>query len=334
VRRLHIARAAAFRALRADAALVASSPLAACEDGTVVARYLDALRLLPLEEMASRAAAPVTALCLCEPPTQAAATCVAGTASAAAPAVTAPVGGSALSHIADLAASRTPYACRYARVAVLGDASYPSDADARAAVAEAVGRALAAAGYLVISGGLGGAMEAASRGAAAALASGAASSSASRSCGLDIWVRGPPPQGPVGILPGPDHAANPFVAAALHTGIGHARNAIVATTADAVVIVGGGAGTMAEAAAAWTAGRLLVAMEGTGGTADLLAGRRLDRRRRLHGDGARAIPLEEDVVHAASSVSHALAIIVERVHWHRLESLRRAGAAQSPVAPW
>ena len=150
--------------------------------------------------------------------------------------------------------------------------------------------------------------------------------------GLEIWARGTPPSGPLGILPGPDHPANPYVGAPVHTGIGHARNSIVATTADAVVIVGGGAGTMAEAAAAWTAGRLLVAIAGTGGTADLLAGRRLDSRRRLHGVGAYAVPTDEDVVFAARDAAHALAIIDERVHWYRLESLRRANAAPSAVA--
>jgi predicted Rossmann-fold nucleotide-binding protein len=229
-----------------------------------------------------------------------------------------------------------PYACRHPRVAVLGNASYDSSPAslAAAAAAEAAGYALAAAGYLVVSGGLGGAMEACSRGAARAasvLSSGVVPPPVS--CGsLTVWARAPPALGALGVLPGADQPPNPFVAAAVHTGIGHARNSIVAATADAAIIVGGGAGTMAEAAAAWTSGRLLVAISGTGGAADLLAGRRLDERRRLHGAGARAIPLEQDIVHSARDAAHAVALINERLHWHRAESLRRAAAAPGVAA--
>ena len=51
----------------------------------------------------------------------------------------------------------------------------------------------------------------------------------------------------VGILPGRDREdANGWVVLALPTGLGEARNALVARAADAVVAIGGGWGTLSE----------------------------------------------------------------------------------------
>jgi hypothetical protein len=107
-------------------------------------------------------------------------------------------------------------------VAVIG----ASECDAAlAAVARRVGAALARAGFTVVTGGLGGVMEAASEGA--------------RSAGGLV----------VGVLPGHDpRDANPFVDVAIATGIGDARNAILANTAAAFVAVGGAYGTLSEIA--------------------------------------------------------------------------------------
>ena len=99
------------------------------------------------------------------------------------------------------------------------------------AVAEEVGAAVAAARCGLVCGGLGGVMEAACRGAR------------SRD-GLTV-----------GLLPGLDRdAANGWVLAALPTGLGEARNALVVRAADAVVAVGGGWGTLSEIALALKAG--------------------------------------------------------------------------------
>ena len=95
------------------------------------------------------------------------------------------------------------------------------------ATAEEVGRRLAKAGATVVCGGLGGVMEAVCRGASQA--------------------RGRT----VAILPGPDRgAANAFVDLAIATGLGEARNALVARAGDAMIAVGGGYGTLAEVALA------------------------------------------------------------------------------------
>jgi uncharacterized protein (TIGR00725 family) len=93
--------------------------------------------------------------------------------------------------------------------------------------AEALGRALAEAGCVLVCGGLGGVMNAAARGAQTA-------------GGVSI-----------GILPGDDRdEASRYLTVAVATGFGEARNAIVARSSDAVIAVGGEFGTLSEIALA------------------------------------------------------------------------------------
>lgn len=106
-----------------------------------------------------------------------------------------------------------------------------------ASVAEDVGERLAGAGYVLATGGLGGVMEAASRGA-------------SRAGGLVL-----------GILPGDQaEAANRWVDVPVVTGMGEARNAILVQTAAAFVAVGGSYGTLSEIAFALRRGRPVVSL--------------------------------------------------------------------------
>lgn len=101
--------------------------------------------------------------------------------------------------------------------------------------AEEVGRRLAEAGAVVVCGGLGGVMDAAARGAAAA--GGAV----------------------VGILPGEDRlGASDHLTVAIPTGMGEARNAIIARAADAVIAIGGEWGTLSEIALARKMGKQVV----------------------------------------------------------------------------
>lgn len=98
-------------------------------------------------------------------------------------------------------------------------------------LAEAVGREIARQGAAVVCGGLDGIMEAACKGAAGA-------------GGLTI-----------GILPGEHReTANPYVKIPVVTGMGYARNAIVAKSGQAVIAIGGGYGTLSEIAYARQAG--------------------------------------------------------------------------------
>jgi uncharacterized protein (TIGR00725 family) len=90
-----------------------------------------------------------------------------------------------------------------------------------------LGRGIAQRHAVLICGGLTGVMEHAARGAQAA-------------GGLTI-----------GVLPGDDpNDANAYIDIAIATGLGHARNAILARTADGVVALGGGLGTLSEIALA------------------------------------------------------------------------------------
>ncbi len=106
------------------------------------------------------------------------------------------------------------------------------------ALAEVVGRALAREGAVLVCGGLGGVMAAAARGAAAA-------------GGLTI-----------GLLPGTEAAAaNPYIRVALPTGLGEARNTLVARAAGAVIAIGGEWGTLSEVAFACKVGVPVVLLQ-------------------------------------------------------------------------
>jgi uncharacterized protein (TIGR00725 family) len=130
--------------------------------------------------------------------------------------------------------------------------------------AEEVGRGLAAAGAVVVTGGLGGVMEAASRGAAS-------------SGGLVV-----------GVLPGVDRAAaNRWVGVALPTGLGEGRNLVVVRSADVVVAVGGEWGTLSEIALALKAGTPVVGL----GTWELVRGGRRDDSITVANDPADAVRL-------------------------------------------
>jgi len=119
-----------------------------------------------------------------------------------------------------------------------------------------VGRAVAEEGGVVVCGGLGGVMEEASKGA---LEAGGHS---------------------VGIIPSADSAqASRYCDFVVATGLGRSRNFLVAYSGDAMVVVGGGAGTLIEAAAAYQAGKPIAAVKGTGGVADAWAGKYIDERR-------------------------------------------------------
>jgi uncharacterized protein (TIGR00725 family) len=123
-------------------------------------------------------------------------------------------------------------AARYVAVVGAGKAEPPE-----LATAAAVGRALAEAGAVVVTGGLGGVMEAASRGAKAAGGT------------------------TVGILPGSDRsAANAWVDVALTTGLGEARNALVVRAADALIAVAGEYGTLSEIAFGLNAGKPVIGL--------------------------------------------------------------------------
>jgi uncharacterized protein (TIGR00725 family) len=127
---------------------------------------------------------------------------------------------------------------RQPHIAVIGDGD-PRGPEAHRILeaAEEVGQLLARGGAVVITGGMGGVMRAASRGAQAGGGT------------------------TIGILPGADAGeANEFVSIPIPTGLGVIRNMVVVTAADAVVAVGGKHGTLSEIGLALRMGRHVVGL--------------------------------------------------------------------------
>ncbi|RQM27278.1 hypothetical protein B5M09_008502 [Aphanomyces astaci] len=152
------------------------------------------------------------------------------------------------------------------------------------AVLMALGQALVDAGYTVLCGGLGGAMLAVARGAHASTE----------------WQEGRV----VGLVPGTDRRqANSFIDMPIATGLGIARNCLVAQ-ADAMVCVGGGSGTLSEMALAWSAGRLVIGMESASGVTPQFVGKPLDGRRRYP---AEVVP--HDQVYRAKDVDQVIQLL-------------------------
>ena len=144
-------------------------------------------------------------------------------------------------------------------------------------LAEKVGEMLGRLGCTVITGGGQGIMLAVSRGAR-------------RSGALTV-----------GILPGTDMAwGNDELDVVIPSGIGYARNLTNVLAADVVIAIGGASGTLNEMAFAWMHHKPLIALAGTGGWAEKLAGQRIDERR-------------ADVVQRAESLEQLESIVRERL---------------------
>ena len=121
-------------------------------------------------------------------------------------------------------------------IAIVG----PNDADDESCrIAREAGALVAQHGDVVVSGGLGGVMAAASRGA--------------RDAGGQVLA----------LLPGDDpQAANEAVEIAVATGLGELRNALIVRAADALIAVGGSWGTLSEIALARRTGVPVVCVRG------------------------------------------------------------------------
>jgi hypothetical protein len=107
-----------------------------------------------------------------------------------------------------------------------------------AALAREVGREVARRGAVLLCGGLGGVMAAAAQGA-------------SEAGGVSL-----------GILPDADRRrANPYLTYSIATNLGHARNLLIAHSAEALIAVDGDYGTISEAAIALKLGKPVVALK-------------------------------------------------------------------------
>ncbi|QQE13352.1 TIGR00725 family protein [Planctomycetota bacterium] len=170
------------------------------------------------------------------------------------------------------------------KISVIGDGDVEQDTS-QYILAYELGKKLVDHGYYVVSGGRGGVMEAVSKGA---------HNSEQYECGCVI-----------GYLMGHDASeANEWVDVGVPTGLGHMRNAIVAQS-DAVIAVGGSAGTLSEICFAWIFGRLVIAIEGEG-WAGRLAGQCLDERVRY-----RDIP--DDCIYRAKNAEEVIQLLNEHL---------------------
>ncbi|MFQ6106416.1 MAG: TIGR00725 family protein [Thermoplasmata archaeon] len=104
-------------------------------------------------------------------------------------------------------------------------------------LAREVGRRIAEGGANLICGGHGGVMEMACKGA-------------KEGNGLTV-----------GVLPASDpDDANPYVDVAIPTGLGYARNAVIAVASDVLIAIGGKYGTLSEIAHALNLGKKVVGL--------------------------------------------------------------------------
>lgn len=165
-------------------------------------------------------------------------------------------------------------------IAVIGNARL-EQTDRRWELAVDVGRGLTDRGYCVLTGGLGGVMEAVCYGARQST----------------NWSG----RTTIGLLPGADIGrANPYVDIPIATGLDHGRNQLVAQAA-AVIAIGGGAGTMSELAFAWIHRRLMIGLR-CGGWSERVADERIDER-------VRYSEIPEDRVYGASTAEEALELL-------------------------
>lgn len=105
-------------------------------------------------------------------------------------------------------------------------------------IAHEVGYLVAQREWVLICGGLGGVMEGAAKGC---------------SSGGGMTV---------GLLPGTDrYSANPYIALAIPTGMGEARNVLVVRASDVIVAIAGGYGTLSEIGFALKVGKPVVGLK-------------------------------------------------------------------------
>jgi len=117
---------------------------------------------------------------------------------------------------------------------------------------------IAKSNSILITGGLGGVMKAASKGA-------------KESGGLTV-----------GIIPQNDMSeANEFCDVVIPSGIGLMRDFLNALSADGVIAIGGGSGTLSEICAAYMYSKPIVVLKNSGGTSTKFADQYLDHRKNV-----------------------------------------------------
>ena len=145
-------------------------------------------------------------------------------------------------------------------------------------IAYDTGMEIAKSGAVLITGGLGGVMKAASNGA---------------KDGGGVSV---------GIIPQNDASfANEFCDIVIPTGMGLARDFLTALSGDGVIIIGGGSGTLSETCAAYMHKKPIVAIKTSGGVAEKYADQYLDHRKNV-------------MIIGVNSPKEAVKVILEKIN--------------------
>ena len=139
------------------------------------------------------------------------------------------------------------------------------------------GAEVAKSNSILITGGLGGVMKAASKGA-------------KENNGLTV-----------GIIPQNDISeANEFCDVVIPSGIGLMRDFLNALAADGVIAIGGGSGTLSEICASYMYSKPIVVLKNSGGTATKFADQYLDHRKNVK-------------IIGADTPKHAMEILLEQI---------------------
>ncbi len=149
-----------------------------------------------------------------------------------------------------------------------------------------IGKLLIDNGYRLLTGGLGGVMEGASKGAG----------DSKKHTDGDI----------IGILPGLKTSdANPFIDIPIPTGLGISRNVICANS-DGIIAIGGGCGTLSEIAMAWQMNRLILAYRKSNMWSRKIADTKVDDRYRYPA-------YYDDKVFGFNTPEEAIAMLNEKI---------------------
>lgn len=171
-------------------------------------------------------------------------------------------------------------------VAVVGDA-FVEKGSPKYELAFLTGKMLVDEGYRVQSGGLTGVME--------AVCEGAHSSSRYREGDT------------IGLIPSYDRGrVNKYVDIVIPTGLDIIRNGMTGC-ADAVVAVGGGAGTLSEIAVSWSTFKLIIAYSSVEGWSSKLADTKLDERNRYPN-------IPDDRIYGAETPEEVAALLREKIN--------------------
>lgn len=86
----------------------------------------------------------------------------------------------------------------------------------------------------------------------------------------------------VGIIPESDLSkTSEYITIPVVTGMGFARNQIISLSCDAMIVIGGGVGTLTEVAYAYAYGKPIIYVEGTGGLVEPFVGKYMDSKKKV-----------------------------------------------------